>query len=79
MAEAEKAETGAKKKIVRRISGILALIVMAVSAPMYIDEDAGAGEIFGGIFMGVATGSVVIVIGWVVEYFVGRHTENAEK
>ena len=68
-----------KGNLVRRISGVLAMIVMAVSTPMYIDGDAGAGEIFGGIFMGSATGSVVLVVGWVVAYFAGRNTENAQK
>ncbi len=79
MTDAEKTKAEApKRRFVVQISGILALIVMAVSTPMYIDEGAGAGEIFDGIIRGVGTGSMVLVVGWVAEYFVGRNTEKTE-
>ena len=68
-----------KGNLVRRISGVLALIVMVVSSFMYIPEDAVAGEIFAGIFMGVGAGAGVLVLGWVVAYFLSRNTENTQK
>lgn len=66
--------------VVRRTSGFLVLIVMAIGSWMYIPhDDPGGGEILLGLFIGSCMGSGVLALGWVVVYALGRITDHAHQ